>query len=106
MVFDTGSGHVVLPSSNCEDATCLAHQRYNITNSPDAWAVNADGSKVPDDELCDQATIGYGTGTVTGEFVHDSVCLGVPAQPEATKQQVGLPGADTTNKNKICTTMN
>jgi len=106
VVFDTGSGHVLLPSQGCDSNTCKAHQRYNITKSDKAAAVNADGSKVPDDELCDQATIGYGTGTVTGEFVHDSVCLGVPEQPQATKQSVGVPASENNNKNKICTTMN
>merc|ERR1719464_2425853 len=41
-----------------------------------ATAINADGSPVPPDELCDQVTIGYGTGSVKGEFVRDQICLG------------------------------
>lgn len=94
VVFDTGSGHVVLPSLSCESDTCLAHQRYNISDSPKAWAVNADGSKVPEDDLCDQATIGYGTGTVTGEFVHESVCLGQDSRQAQKKDSA------------VCTTMN
>jgi len=104
LVFDTGSGHIVLPSLSCESATCMAHQRYNITKSPKAVAVNADGETVPDDELCDQATIGYGTGTVTGEFVHESVCLG-PAQPKVNP--LSLKGAaEAKKRNAVCTTMN
>jgi len=103
VVFDTGSGHVVLPSLACDSATCLAHRRYNITDSPKALPVNADGSTVPDDDLCDQATIGYGTGTVTGEFVDESVCLG-PPQPEARSLK-GL-GKLQKKGNSMCTKMN
>lgn len=101
VVFDTGSGHVVLPSLDCEDKVCLQHQRYNISKSPKAWPVNSDGEKVPDDEECDQVTIGYGTGQVTGEFVHENVCLG-PAQ----SQQL-LPAISKEKKDdSVCTTMN
>jgi len=105
VVFDTGSGQVVLPSLSCDSDTCLAHQRYNITKSPKAWPVNADGTEVPDDELCDQATIGYGTGSVTGEFVHESVCLG-PGQPEAKTLSVKSVGETRKKDNAICATMN
>lgn len=76
VVFDTGSGHVVVPSSTCKSESCLVHKGYNLSASTTATAINADGSAVPDGELCDQVTIGYGTGKVTGEFVRDQVCLG------------------------------
>lgn len=75
VIFDTGSGHVVLPSLLCESRTCLAHRRYDMSASPEAKPLNADGSEVPEDDLGDQVTIGFGTGTVTGEFVRESVCL-------------------------------
>lgn len=76
VVFDTGSGHVVIPSINCDSEACLVHERFNISNSGSAVAINADGTKVPEDEMCDQVTIGFGTGEVTGEFARDKVCLG------------------------------
>jgi hypothetical protein len=76
VVFDTGSAHIVLPSSDCQNETCLVHRQYNISKSDTALAINADGEPVPPDELCDQLTIGYGTGKVKGEFVRDQVCLG------------------------------
>lgn len=76
VVFDTGSGHIVVPSSSCEVDTCQIHKRYNLSRSSTAVAINVDGSKVPEGELCDQVTIGYGTGKVTGEFARDKVCLG------------------------------
>jgi len=76
VVFDTGSAHIVVPSIDCNNATCREHQQYNVRASETGLAINGDGSTVPDDELCDQVTIGYGTGQVKGEFVRDQVCPG------------------------------
>lgn len=76
VVFDTGSGHLVLPSSECTSETCFKHRRYNISTSSTSVAINVDGLPVPADELCDQVTIGYGTGLITGEFAHETVCFG------------------------------
>jgi len=76
VVFDTGSAHVVVPSATCNSESCLEHRSYNVTASGSAFAINVDGSAVPEGELCDQVTIGYGTGKVTGEFARDEVCLG------------------------------
>jgi len=77
VVFDTGSGHVVVPAATCESDACLVHQRFNMSASETAVPINADGTAVPDGELCDQVDIGFGTGQITGEFVRDKVCLGV-----------------------------
>jgi len=82
VVFDTGSGHVVVPAATCESDACLVHQRFNMTASQTAVPINADGTPVPDGELCDQVDIGFGTGQITGEFVRDKVCLGFPSNPE------------------------
>merc|ERR1719353_2618713 len=71
VVFDTGSAHVVVPSSDCINDTCLEHRRYNAAASSSSLAINVDGTAVPEDELCDQVTIGYGTGTITGEFMKE-----------------------------------
>merc|ERR1719262_1998974 len=53
VVFDTGSGHVVLPSIECKSKTCLAHRRYNMTASRSAEAINADGTLVPEGDMSD-----------------------------------------------------
>lgn len=81
VVFDTGSGHVVLPSADCYSETCMAHRRYDMSQSYSAQLINADGTLVEEGEYADQATIGYGTGSVTGEFIQDSVCLGASERP-------------------------
>jgi len=75
VVFDTGSGHIVVPSVDCENETCQVHKRYDLSKSKTAVAINVDGTPVPEDELCDQVTIGYGTGKVKGEFAREIVCL-------------------------------
>jgi hypothetical protein len=76
VVFDTGSGHVVLPALECQSETCLLHRRYNMATSKSAVLVNSDGTQVEAGDYADQATIGFGTGEITGEFVRDKVCLG------------------------------
>jgi hypothetical protein len=80
VVFDTGSGHVVVPSVECKTSTCRPKRRYNISASDISLAINSDGTPVPSDELADQVTIGFGTGTVLGEFVRETVCVGSHGQ--------------------------
>jgi len=75
VVFDTGSGHVVLPAKECASESCQIHRRYDMSSSKTATPVNVDGSVVLPGELCDQVTIGFGTGEVLGEFASEHVCL-------------------------------
>jgi saccharopepsin len=81
VVFDTGSGHLILPSVECGSEACLVHKQYNQSASTTAVPINADGSTVLPGKNCDQVTIGFGTGSVKGEFVRDTVCVGV-ADPD------------------------
>lgn len=79
VVFDTGSGHLVLPSTFCRSETCRMHRRYRRKNSPMADDIDVDGTIVPIDAARDQITVSFGTGEVTGVFVTDQVCLGTEA---------------------------
>jgi len=90
VVFDTGSAHIVVPSADCLNETCLEHRAYNKSSSRSSLAINVDGSAVPDDELCDQVTIGYGTGTITGEFVREQVCPGSTDGKEQACMEVSI----------------
>jgi len=81
VVFDTGSGQVVVPAATCDSDACLVHKRFNMSLSETSVPINADGYPVPADELCDEVDISFGTGQVTGQFVQDTVCLGVPSSP-------------------------
>jgi len=89
VVFDTGSGHVVFPSAECKSESCLVHRQYNMSKSSSSSPINADGSIVPQGGRCDQVKIGFGTGSVTGEFVRDTVCLG-SASPDDMQPQKQL----------------
>jgi len=85
VVFDTGSGNLVLPAVECKSEACLVEgrRRFNMTASKTSYAVNTDGSLVPEGEPSDQVTIGFGTGEITGEFTRDVVCFGSAAAHEA-----------------------
>mmetsp|Transcript_64099 Transcript_64099/g.161507 ORF Transcript_64099/g.161507 Transcript_64099/m.161507 type:complete len:472 (-) Transcript_64099:22-1437(-) len=75
VVFDTGSGHVFLPSKECGSETCGKHRRYDRSASASAVDINYDGSPVAEGEDRDEVSVVYGTGDIVGSFVRDSVCL-------------------------------
>jgi hypothetical protein len=103
VVFDTGSGHLVLPSTMCRSETCLAHRRYKRKASLLAEDIDVDGSTVRPGQMRDQITVSFGTGEVTGVFVRDRVCLGDPEfQKRAPVQaQVADPGTSLLQVGKI-----
>jgi len=75
VVFDTGSGHLFIPSYKCQDEPCMKHNQYDHRKSSTSVEQNHDGSAVTP-ERRDQVSIAYGTGEIKGEFVVDTVCLG------------------------------
>lgn len=77
VVFDTGSGHMIIPSSTCLSRTCRIHRRFERMHSDLAIDVDYDGTPVKEGNPRDQITVAFGTGEVTGEFVQDVVCLGM-----------------------------
>jgi len=83
VVFDTGSGHVIVPSTECESETCQIHRRYDRKLSPHAIDIDYDGTPVKPDQPRDQITVAFGTGEVTGQFVSDRLCLGSSTTTEA-----------------------
>jgi len=84
VVFDTGSGHIIVPSRECESETCLIHNRYDRHASAHAVDIDYDGTVVEPGQPRDQITVAFGTGEVTGQFVRDRLCLGVQAATSAT----------------------
>lgn len=88
VVFDTGSGHVILPSSECHSETCLIHNRYHRQASDGAIDVDYDGTPVRSGAPRDQITVAFGTGEVTGQFVQDRICLSPEAAPAS--QSAGM----------------
>ncbi|CAE7042076.1 PGC [Symbiodinium natans] len=76
VVFDTGSGHLILPSSYCHTDTCKVHRRYRRSSSSTARDIDWDGRVVKAGEARDQITVSFGTGDVTGVFMEDDLCFG------------------------------
>jgi len=76
VVFDTGSGHLIVPSRKCDSGACSNKRLYDKSISDTAVDIEFDGSLVPADATeRDQATISFGTGQVLGEFMRERFCL-------------------------------
>jgi len=78
VVFDTGSGHVILPSTYCHSEVCRARKRYRAKSSSTHKSINHDGSEVHPYEMRDQITVSFGTGEVSGVFMEDRLCVTRP----------------------------
>eukprot|EP00933_Yihiella_yeosuensis_P032623 TRINITY_DN2623_c1_g1_i1.p1 TRINITY_DN2623_c1_g1~~TRINITY_DN2623_c1_g1_i1.p1 ORF type:complete len:639 (-),score=157.27 TRINITY_DN2623_c1_g1_i1:88-2004(-) len=75
LIFDTGSGHLILPSAYCQSEACKVHSRYRRSKSTTAVDVNTDGTEVEPGQPRDQLSVSFGTGEVSGVFVKDEVCF-------------------------------
>eukprot|EP00930_Biecheleria_cincta_P048759 TRINITY_DN3401_c0_g2_i2.p1 TRINITY_DN3401_c0_g2~~TRINITY_DN3401_c0_g2_i2.p1 ORF type:complete len:607 (-),score=121.87 TRINITY_DN3401_c0_g2_i2:170-1990(-) len=83
VVFDTGSAHLVLPSSACESETCKLHRSFNETTSESCYPIEHDGTPLPRGEASSHSvSITFGTGKVSGTFVRDQACLGGSLQSD------------------------
>mmetsp|Transcript_37170 Transcript_37170/g.93204 ORF Transcript_37170/g.93204 Transcript_37170/m.93204 type:complete len:427 (-) Transcript_37170:157-1437(-) len=78
VVFDTGSGNLLVPADDCQSEACISHTRFSQANSSSIEEVSCDGaprqagSAAPTDEV----TITFGTGEVWGRCVQDRICIG------------------------------
>lgn len=76
VVFDTGSGNLIVPGSDCSSDACTSHRRFDHRKSDGINAINCDGSNVSHGMLADEITITFGTGKITGQCFTDSICVG------------------------------
>merc|ERR1719453_2802080 len=76
VVFDTGSGNLMLPSTWCQSNACTMHQRFDRKASSTATDVDADGTEVKQGAARDQITVTFGTGEISGVFLQDDICIG------------------------------
>lgn len=95
VIFDTGSGQVIVPSVKCESRSCRMHNRYNFSTSIDAYQVQMDGLPVRAPAPPEIVTIQFGAGKVSGEMVRDLVCLG---------DQTGAGGGTCVDMNSVTAT--
>jgi len=75
VVYDTGSGNLLVPGTECSDAACTSHARFAQEKSSTVKELNCDGSKV-NGHSTDELTITFGTGHMTGRCMQDNICIG------------------------------
>ncbi|CAE7569654.1 Ctse, partial [Symbiodinium pilosum] len=88
VLFDTASGHLLVPHSSCSSEACNKHQRYSPFQSSTAVDVNTNGKPVKEGQrlvrgktMRDAVTVEFtqadlGEGKARAVLVHDNVCLG------------------------------
>jgi len=76
VVFDTGSGNLILPGSECDSAACRSHKQFAATASTSGRIVNCDGTDINEGEDPDKVTISFGTGDISGNCMMDKICIG------------------------------
>jgi len=95
VIFDTGSGNLIIPGSNCKSEACTSHKRYDPTQSSSALQVTKGGKSVKEDpEDKKEASVKFGTGRIHGMFYKDKLCLGSAcynANFIATTQETEMP---------------
>mmetsp|Transcript_89582 Transcript_89582/g.231214 ORF Transcript_89582/g.231214 Transcript_89582/m.231214 type:complete len:405 (-) Transcript_89582:45-1259(-) len=79
VVFDTGSGQLVLPGGKCDDTACKSHRRFLSANSTSAvqigWA-DEPATAIGADDDRDTKSLSLLGSDVSGEFVRDNLCVG------------------------------
>jgi hypothetical protein len=78
VIFDTGSGNLILPAADCGSEACKRHKMYDSKSSSSSKQIqDSGGNPSAGVEMGDgKATITFGTGEVEGNFYEDQFCLG------------------------------
>jgi len=76
VVFDTGSGNLIVPGARCGSAACYRHRRFDQGRSPAGRRVNCDGSVLGAGLEPLEIAITFGTGRIAGRCHEDSICVG------------------------------
>lgn len=79
VIFDTGSGHLLVPSASCDSPACATHPRFNETASstviPIGWA-DSPLTRAEDATDRDTQVMDFAMGEVVGQYARDHICLG------------------------------
>jgi len=76
VAFDTGSGHLILPSMYCKNAGCKKHVRYKRSASRTGRDIQFNGTTVEKGQPRDSITVEFGSGTASGVAIEDVICMG------------------------------
>jgi len=69
VIFDTGSGNLILPKDSCAEPGCMPHTKYSPHDSQTSKKVNNENGEAG-------SSITFGTGEIEGDFYNDKVCVG------------------------------
>jgi len=69
VIFDTGSGNLIMPAKSCNMPGCNAHSKF----APDA---SSSATQVTNEKGEGSTEISFGTGDITGDYYEDHFCLG------------------------------
>merc|ERR1719498_1406722 len=87
VIFDTSSGHLILPGTRCKDVACTEHRRYQSQKSEVAHDINLNGLPLVEGQrwapkgtkrdflTIDFTQVDLGEGKAKGFVVQDKVCL-------------------------------
>merc|ERR1719507_868867 len=79
VIFDTGSGHLLVPSATCDSPACAKHPSFyenrSSTSIPIAWADDP-LKRAESDSDRDTQVMSFAMGDCVGQYVRDRVCLG------------------------------
>jgi len=84
VIFDTGSGHLLVPSAICESDACEKHRRYYAGNSSGSIPIGWESdplTRAEDPNDRDTKVINFAAGNGVGQFTRDKVCLGGASAP-------------------------
>lgn len=76
VVYDTGSGNLLIPGQGCRDTACKRHDRFDEQQSHTVKEMNCDGSAMSKGLKHDALTIHFGTGRISGKCLEDKICIG------------------------------
>lgn len=76
VVYDTGSGNLIVPADDCQSKACVKHQQFMRSKSSSLASVNCDGTPIDSGADPDRITITFGTGQIEGRCLKDRICLG------------------------------
>jgi len=71
VVFDTGSGNLIVPGHRCKSRACTTHARFSVKNSSTAKRAACDATE----DYSSAVTIHFGIGSITGHCWQDVVCI-------------------------------
>ncbi|CAE7706179.1 CTSE [Symbiodinium pilosum] len=76
VIFDTGSGNLIVPGVNCSGTACTEHRRFDDAQSKTSRPHHCDGGEVQPNQVPNDLVVTFGTGEVRGHCFKDRVCLG------------------------------